>query len=45
MERDMALKKNKLNGIKLKTVIPPKIKGKIKRMKILLLKKFNILIV
>tara|TARA_B100000530_G_C15596823_1_gene344754 strand:+ start:252 stop:377 length:126 start_codon:yes stop_codon:yes gene_type:complete len=41
----MAFKKNKLNGINPKAVIPPKIKGKIKRMKILLLKKFNILIV
>ena len=40
----MALKKDKLNGINPKTVILPKIKGKIKRMKILLLKKFNILI-
>ena len=45
MERDIAFKKNKLNGIYPRTVIPPKTKGKIKRMKILLLKKFNILIV
>ena len=40
----MAFKKNKLNGINPKTFIPPKTKGKTKRMKILLLKKFNILI-
>tara|TARA_A100001011_G_scaffold178167_1_gene186911 strand:- start:1044 stop:1169 length:126 start_codon:yes stop_codon:yes gene_type:complete len=41
----MAFKKNILKGINPKTVILPKIKGKIKRMKILLLKKFIILIV
>tara|TARA_B100000941_G_scaffold281562_1_gene249128 strand:+ start:503 stop:685 length:183 start_codon:yes stop_codon:yes gene_type:complete len=36
------LTKNKLNGWKLKTVIPPKINGNMKIIKILLLKKFNI---
>ena len=41
----MAFKKNKLNGIIPKTFIQPKIKGKTKRIKILLLKKSNILIV
>tara|TARA_S200000501_G_scaffold340419_1_gene348983 strand:+ start:7026 stop:7208 length:183 start_codon:yes stop_codon:yes gene_type:complete len=39
---DKKLIKNKLNGWKDKTVIPPKIKGNIKIIKILLLKKSNI---
>tara|TARA_Y100001970_G_scaffold175687_1_gene214256 strand:+ start:104 stop:253 length:150 start_codon:yes stop_codon:yes gene_type:complete len=34
--------KNKLNGWKPRTVIPPKINGNMKIIKILLLKKFNI---
>ena len=39
-----AFMKKILKGLKFRTVIPPNKKGKTKRMKILLLKKFNILV-
>jgi len=36
------LKKKKLNGLKPRTVIPPKINGNMNSIKYLLLKNFNI---